>query len=74
MNKEKIIYGQKRKPHEESFFVFFVILLVIEHRSQFKFAEDGISLCSDLPLLVVVSWETDAVETSSTDGEGANLF
>ena len=48
--------------------------LVIEFWSQFKFAEDGISLCSDLPLLVVVSWETDAAETSSTDGEGANLF
>ena len=70
---------------QRSSFVFSICLFVYyflflfgfngdRDRSQFKFAEDGILLCSDLPLLVVVSWETDAVKTSSTDGERANLF
>ena len=43
-------------------------------RSQFNFAESSVLSCSNSPLLVVVSWETDAAETLSNAGEGANLF
>ena len=71
---------KKTQEREMSLFVlslslfFFWVLNGDRLRSQFKFAESGVLSCSNSPLLVVVSWETDAAETSSTDGEGANLF